>query len=84
MGTTIRIEMNQAGIRELLKSDEVRADLEARANRIAAAAGGEPDYEVDVRQGSSRVRASVRTATFPAILDEARNRTLSGSLDAGR
>lgn len=84
MGTTIRIEVNQAAIREILKSDEVRADLEARAKRIAAAAGGEPDYEVDVRWGSTRARASVRTATFDAIRDEARNRTLSGALDAGR
>lgn len=82
--TTVRIEVNPAGIRELLKSEEVRADLAARAHRIASAAGGEPDYEVDVRQGSTRARASVRTATFEAILDEARNRTLSGALDAGR
>jgi hypothetical protein len=84
MATDIRIEVNQAGIRELLKSEEVRADLSARAHRIAAAAGGEPDYEVDVRQGATRARASVRTATFDAILDEGRNRTLSASLDAGR
>lgn len=66
----------------LLRSPEVRADLEARARRIAAAAG--PGMEVDVEVGAKRARASVRTATYEAMRAEATDRALSRALDAGR
>ncbi|MEV8134296.1 hypothetical protein [Microbacterium aurantiacum] len=82
--TTVRIEMNSAGFDAILKSPEVQADLRRRAERIAAAAGGEPDFEVDVRVGASRARASVVTATTEGRLAEAKNRALTSALDAGR
>lgn len=69
---------------KLLKSPEVLADLERRANAIAAAAGGSPDYEVDSRLGAERARASVVTATAEAMRDEATSRTLTRAIDAGR
>lgn len=80
----VRISINKAGARALLKSPAVQADLRARAERIANAAGGEPDFEVDVRTGSSRARASVRTATAAGRRAEATTRALSRAVDAGR
>lgn len=84
MAGSVRIEMNPAGIRELLKSPEVQNDLGSRADRIGAAAGGEPDYEVEVIVGATRARASIRTASFEAMRAEANDRTLLSALDAGR
>ena len=76
----------------VLKGDVVRwylqgggggaADLQARARRIAAAAG--EGMEVDYAVGARRARASVRTASFAAMRAEAKNRALSRALDAGR
>lgn len=75
-----RLELT--GVDDLLKSPEVLADLRRRANAIAAAAG--EGHEVDVRVGARRARASVRTATFDAMRAEAKDRTLTRALDAGR
>lgn len=78
----VRIVLNRKGVRDLLRSNEVRRDLERRAQRIATTAG--PGYEVDVTVGRNRVRASVRTDTFDAMHSEATDRTLTRALDAGR
>lgn len=82
MATTIRIELNPAGVREVLRSDGVLADVTARAERIAAAAGD--GMEVDARVGATRARASVRTATLDARRAEAEGRALTSAFDAGR
>jgi len=82
MAEKIRIDLNSAGIQELLKSSGVLADLRARAGRIAAAAG--PGMEASARLGRSRARASVVTATRKAMKAEATNRALTKALDAGR
>lgn len=79
---SVRIEVNSAGIQALLKSAEVQADLQARALRIAAAAG--EGMEAGSRIGKTRARASVITATRKAQLAEANNRALTKALDAGR
>ncbi|MFB7798936.1 hypothetical protein [Isoptericola sp. NPDC056134] len=85
MTTTIRLKLNHKNIRALLRSEPIRADIERRARAVAAAAGGEEKgFEVDVRVGSNRVRASVRTATREAREAEATDRTLTRALDAGR
>lgn len=78
----VRVELNHAGIRQMLQSPEVEAELLRRAKLIAAAAG--PGFEPDSEVGRSRARASVITATFEARLDEARNHTLERAMDAGR
>lgn len=78
----VRIELNRAGVRELLTSPAVRADLERRARAIAAAAGS--GMEVDSEIGRNRARASVRTATNAAMRREATERALTRAIDAGR
>jgi hypothetical protein len=80
----VRVKMNSSGARAILRSAAVQADLERRGGQIAAAAGGEPDYEVETRVGANRVRVSVRTATHEAREAEATDRTLTQALDAGR
>lgn len=60
----------------------MKADLERRAQRIAAAAGGGVEAEASV--GPNRARAAAFTATFEAMHDEATNRSLTRALDAGR
>jgi hypothetical protein len=78
----VRVVLNSDGVREVLRSPGVLAELTARAKRIAAAAG--PGMEVDTEVGQNRARASVRTATLDAIKAEAEDRALTRALDAGR
>lgn len=84
MSVKIRIQLNSEGIVQLLQSDGVKNDIERRANAVANAAGGEPDYIADAWVGKDRARGTVRTATHKARVDEAENRTLTRSVDAAR
>lgn len=77
-----RVVINRRTIRDILRSDEVRRDLERRAENIARVAG--PGHEVDSEVGRNRARAAVFTATFDAMRDEATSRNLTRSIDAGR
>jgi len=82
MATPGRIVLNRKGMRKLLRSPEVLADLERRAEQIAAAAG--PGMQASSMVGKNRARASVITATPAAWRAEAAGRALTRSLDAGR
>jgi hypothetical protein len=78
----VRVELNSDGVRAILHSAEVEADLAARAERIAAAAGD--GFEASSQIGATRARASVITATFEARYAEAHDRALTTAIDAGR
>jgi hypothetical protein len=78
----VRVKLNSKGVRDLLKSAELRADLDARARRIAAAAG--PGFEAQPSAGPARARAVVITATDEARAAEATDRALTRAIDAGR
>lgn len=77
----VRVVLNRAGMRELLRSPEVLADLERRGYAIAAAAG--PGHRVESQVGSTRARVAVITDTFDAARNEAINRTLTSAIGAG-
>lgn len=79
---SVRVVLNRKNVRELLRSEAVRRDLERRAQNIAAAAG--PGHIVDSQIGRNRARAAVITATFDAMRAEARDRNLTRAIDAGR
>lgn len=78
----VRVVLKRKGMRELLRSPEVLADLERRGNAIAAAAG--PGHQVESETGRNRVRVAVITDTFEAAHAEATTRSLSRSIDAAR
>lgn len=82
MATKVRLEMNSAGFRALLRSPQVLADVDRRAQAIADRAG--PGMEATSRVGPNRARASVRTATAEAKRAEATDKALTRALDAGR
>lgn len=82
--TKVRIEMNPEGIRALLKSPGVQADIEARTNAVAEAAGGTEDFKPSVYIGKTRIRGSVITATAAARRAEATDLVLTRAIDAGR
>lgn len=79
---TLRVQLNSSGVRQLLRSPEVQADLHRRAKAIANRAG--PGFATDSDVSGTRARAWVWTDTFEAMRAEATNRTLTSSIDAGR
>lgn len=82
---SVRVKINSKGARALLTSDEVADDLQARAERIAAAAGGTDEgYVAEKTGGPARARSIVITTSYSAQAHEARDRTLTRSIDAGR
>ena len=72
--TKFTFELNPAGVRELLRSAEMKSVCQSHAQKIAARAG--TGYEVDTYTGSNRVNASVSTATAEAYRDNLKNNTL--------
>lgn len=86
----VRIEVDYDGIGRLATGDELRADLAARAERVAAAAQAEApemttgaiEVEAAARVGRDRVRGIV-TARHPGALHaEAKHRFLGRAIDA--
>lgn len=84
MATKVRIKLNSPAFRELMSSAAMQAELEARAERIATAAGGEPDFETNVTVGRDRAHAFVKTANNEGRRAEAEHRALTRAIDAGR
>lgn len=82
MATKIRIELNHAGIQELLSSAEVSAVCKEAAEEIAQRAGeGFEVTEQQVRNGSryggTRVGYGVYTSNYEAMVAEAEYGALS-------
>jgi len=79
---SVRIRLNRAGVRALLRGSEVQRDVERRASRIKSAAGSGYDSTSEV--GPNRARAEVRTADMATRRREAESQSLLRALDAGR
>lgn len=69
-----RIELNYAGVGELLHSKEIEGEVKRIANQVAAKAGD--GYATDVYQAGTRVIASVYTETEEAMKDNLDSNTL--------
>lgn len=82
MARGIKVTLNHANIRKLLRSAEVQRDLTARGERIAAKAG--PGHEVQTTIGRNRARVTVRTVTDEAKLAQEKNGNLTKAIEAGR
>lgn len=86
MGSTLRIKLRRAAAGEMLRLPGTVARVNKSTEAIAEAANSvsEGGYESGSRQGRTRWRGGVVTANFDAILDNARNNTLTKSMDAGK
>lgn len=86
MAGTVRIELDSAGIADLLVGPEVAADMKRRADNVADAAGD--GFEVTEFEGkyggSPRAMASVKAKTREAKVAEATGKALTRAIDAGR
>jgi hypothetical protein len=69
-----RVELNSAGVQELLKSNEMAGLCRSLAQGIANRAGS--GYMVTTHTGPTRVNASVITATAEAARENMKNNTL--------
>ena len=74
----MKIELNSAGVRELLRSPEMESGLAELAAEIAAKAGS--GYESDTKMMGTRVIASASAATEAAMKDNLANNTLLRAL----
>ena len=78
MSSNTRIEINYAGVGELLKSAEMAALMEQFGVQIAARAGS--DYAVRVHNSGQRQIANVYPASEEAARDNYENKTLIRAL----
>lgn len=74
----IRVELNGAGVRELLKSSEMMAICENHANKALSRLGD--GYTVTTMTGKSRVNASVYAESYEAQKDNMENNTILKAL----
>lgn len=83
MAKAPKVQMNIAGVNEVMKSPGARADLDARGQRMARAAG--PGF-VAVSNDDHRwvARTWVQPETAAARRREARDDALKRAIDAGR
>jgi hypothetical protein len=70
----LHVELNEAGVRELLQSAEMQAACMAEGQRMAGSAGA--GYSADARIGRNRVIVRVKAETQEAINDNLKNNTL--------
>ena len=73
-----RIELNSAGVRELLRSPEMMAICKEHADAALSNLGD--GYEVSTHTGTNRVNAEVAAVTREAKLDNSRNNTILKAL----
>lgn len=70
----IKLELNRDGVRELLRSNEIREAVSESAEKIRGRCGD--GYETDTFTGRNRVNASVYADTPKAKRDNPKNNTL--------
>jgi hypothetical protein len=78
----LRLKLNRSGMRQLLTSPGIAADVRRRAEAVAANAG--PGHRIDSQIGPNRARAAVITDSFEARRAEATSRNLTRALSAAR
>ena len=93
MAKKMRVKWNLRGWSDLRHAPGVMSDLDARASRIAAAAGpgftrrqaspGSPS-KAKKRPARTRARASVGTASWQARIEQSKSNVLQRALNAGR
>ena len=67
-------KLDRAGVRQLMKSDEMQAVVKEYADDAAASLGS--GYEVDVRRGKKRVNAAIYPVSDKAKHDNYAHNTI--------
>lgn len=70
----VRVELDRAGVRALLLSDEVEQLLSTEAQSRRASLG--EGYSVNTRKGRNRVNAEILAETYRARRENLKNNTL--------
>ena len=78
MGKKVKIKLNSAGIKELLKSSEIEAACREQAEAVVQRAGD--GYKANSFVGKNRVNVSVSADTPEARKDNLENNTLLKAL----
>lgn len=76
------VRLNLRGLNQIMTAPPVQADLDARGRRMAEAAG--PEFEYVSRPHSRTARGYVQPRSTEGARQEAREKRLSRSIDAGR
>ena len=76
--SNVKITLNKSGVRELLRSEEMKKVCEDYA--VAALSRLGPGYEVTTRTGKNRVNAEVAAVSFEAKRDNMKNNTILKAL----
>lgn len=74
----VEIVLNTAGVRELLRSNEMKAECEKRANEAVGRLG--PGYTVTTHTGKNRVNVSIFAESYEAKRDNMENNTMLKAL----
>ena len=77
-GKLFKFELNRAGVRELLKSEEVRHMLEAEADSRAASLGD--GYTTNTLAGRNRINVRIVAESKAAQEENLRDNTLLQSI----
>lgn len=69
-----KFKMNHAGVRDLMRSEDMQAILREKAEAIKARAGD--GYEMDIHVGKNRANAMVWAESFEAKKETLKSNTL--------
>lgn len=75
---SVRITLNRSGVRELLRSEEMKTICEDHA--IAALSRLGPGYEVTTITGKKRVNAEIKAVSYKAKKDNMENNSILKAL----
>lgn len=74
----VRIELNRAGIQELLRSSEMMSVCKEEADKIYNRLG--EGYEVSTHIGRNRVNVSIGTESYESMRDNMENNSILKAL----
>lgn len=78
----VKVELNRAGVRQMLRSDELKQHCLEYAERIASLAGD--DYAAEAHVGQNRVNASVIVTTWAGYHKSLKNNTVLTAMESVR
>lgn len=78
--SNLRIKLNEAGVRKLLKSEDMQKATRELAEEIKTRAGGESGYLVTTKVGKNRCNTSIAVTDYELLNREKKHNTLIKSL----